>query len=56
MTLYIVLRYAINTNAKKNIVLLFKWLGFVAWLPLTDSTAGETAGGELPLAVCLMGD
>ena len=32
------------------------WLGFVAWLPLADFTAGETAAGELPLAVCLMGD
>ena len=32
------------------------WLGFVAWLPLADSTAGEIAVGELPLAVCLMGD
>ena len=29
------------------------WLGFVAWLPLADSTAGETAVGELPLEVCI---
>ena len=32
------------------------WLGFDAWLPLADSTAGETAEGELPLAVCSMCD
>ena len=30
------------------------WLGFVAWLPLADSTGGETVVGELPLAVCLI--
>ena len=34
----------------KNIM----WLGFVAWLPLADSTAGEIAVGELTLAVCLI--
>ena len=32
------------------------WLGLGLGLPLADSTEGETAVAELPLAVCLMGD